>query len=276
MPIKAVQHVASQLGARPEIAALPIWREAFTGLEWLSLHTSTVYSGCGIVRGEGEPVVLVPGFMASDRTLFELHAWLARVGYRPYFSGIGRNTRCPEVHIACLLETVERAHAETGERVTIIGHSLGGCFARGAAMKRPDLISQVISLGSPVQGARVHALIAAAAEFIRGSECTVDCYQPMQECLPESVAEANIYSKSDGIVDWQTCSRERGSESIEVAGTHIGLIWNAQVFGALGRLLAEHRHVATRPRTSRDEPRARRAADAMLNPRITPLRRRVA
>ncbi len=237
----------ARIPARADTMALPIWREAFTGFEWMRLHASPVYGGFGAAKGEGTAVVVVPGFMASDRSLFELHGWLARVGYRPYFSGIGRNVRCPKVHIERLIETVERAYDETGERVTIIGHSLGGCIGRGAAIQRPDLISQVISLGSPVQGgATVHPLIAAAAVFLRG-DCAEDCYTIMQECLPPDVAETNIYSKTDGIVDWHLCARDRDAENIAVTGTHIGMIWNAQVYRALARVMSEHRtHSSTR------------------------------
>ena len=59
----------------------PIWRESFFAFDWLALRTSPVYFGCGVPRGHGQPVVVVPGFLASDISLFELHSWLARIGY---------------------------------------------------------------------------------------------------------------------------------------------------------------------------------------------------
>jgi pimeloyl-ACP methyl ester carboxylesterase len=243
----------------PEPASLPIWRESLAGFDWLALRLSPVYAGAGVPRGDGAPVVLVPGFMASDASFFEMSRWLRRVGYAPYESGIGRNTQCPEKHIARLLATVERAHAETGRRATIIGHSLGGCFARGAAIQRPDLVSQVISLGSPVQGAAVHPLVIAAAQFLRG-DCTYDCYEHLQDPLPAGVRETSIYTKDDGIVDWHTCTRASGARSIEVAGTHCGLIFNAGVYRALGTLLAE-RHAAA-PRSHRHPARDARSHGA--------------
>ena len=61
-------------------ATLPIWREALAGLDWVSLRTSPLFYGCGVPRGDGAAVVLVPGFLASDWYLFEIHAWLASVG----------------------------------------------------------------------------------------------------------------------------------------------------------------------------------------------------
>jgi pimeloyl-ACP methyl ester carboxylesterase len=206
----------------------------------MALHLSPVYAGAAVPHGDREGVVLVPGFMASDASLSELHAWLARIGYKPYFSKIGRNMECPDVHIARLRETIDRAYASTGRRVTLIGHSLGGCIARGAAIQAPDKVAHVISLGSPVNGGRVHPLVAAAARYVR-SACTYDCFAAMQAGLPRGVAETNIYSKSDGIVDWRTCSRARGATHVEVHGTHIGMVWNAEVYGALALAMADRR-----------------------------------
>jgi pimeloyl-ACP methyl ester carboxylesterase len=250
---------ASTVPEMPEPAALPIWRESLAGFDWLALRLSPVYAGAGVPHGDGAPVVLVPGFMASDASFFEMSRWLRRIGYAPYESGIGRNTQCPETHIARLLDTIERAHDETGRRVSVVGHSLGGCFARGAALERPDLVSQVISLGSPVQGAAVHPLVIAAAQFLRG-DCTHDCYEHLQDPLPAGVRETSIYTKDDGIVDWHTCTRASGARSVEVGGTHCGLIFNAGVYRALGTLLAE-RHAAT-PRSHRHPARDARSHGA--------------
>ena len=62
-----------------------------------------------------------------------MHLWLRRIGYRPYFSGIGRNVDCPELLTQRLLMTIEQAHGETGQKVTLVGHSLGGMLSRAAA-----------------------------------------------------------------------------------------------------------------------------------------------
>src|SRR5689334_6313587 len=96
--------------------ATPLWRESLFGLDWLALHSSPVYFGCGVPLGHGEPVVVVPGFLASDVSLVELFGWLQRIGYRPYFSKIGRNADCPNHIAGLLLETVREAHRETGQR----------------------------------------------------------------------------------------------------------------------------------------------------------------
>src|SRR3990172_6104763 len=96
---------------------LPLWREAFLGIDWIALRMSPVYRGVGIPRGDDSPVIVIPGFLGSDQYLGDMHSWLRRIGYRPYVSGIGRNSECPEVLTMRLHETLDRAYSETGARV---------------------------------------------------------------------------------------------------------------------------------------------------------------
>ena len=116
--------------------ALPIWREALLGIDWLSLRMSPVFRGSGVPLGDGAGVVVVPGFMGSDQYLGDMNSWLRRIGYKPYLSGIGRNADCPDVLAQRLMTTLEHASAETGDPVHLIGHSLGGVIARSAASTR--------------------------------------------------------------------------------------------------------------------------------------------
>src|SRR6201988_2261510 len=116
----------------------PFWTEALFGAEILILHATPVYYGLGVPRGDGSAVVIIPGFLGTDVYLMELHAWLGRIGYRPYFSGIGINAECPNLLIERRLnETIERARAETGRQIHLVGHSLGGVLARSVAGQRP-------------------------------------------------------------------------------------------------------------------------------------------
>lgn len=96
----------------------PLWRELFWAAEWIALRSSALYEGVGVPRGRGEPVILVPGFLASDLSLEELHHWLERVGYRVHHSGIGRNDDCPDVLITELLEATAAAAEESGDRTS--------------------------------------------------------------------------------------------------------------------------------------------------------------
>ena len=93
-------------------SALPLWREALLGIDWLSLRMSPVYLGLGIPGGDNSGVVVIPGFMGSDQYLGDMYSWLGRIGYEPYLSGIGRNAECPEVLTMRLHETIMRAYKE--------------------------------------------------------------------------------------------------------------------------------------------------------------------
>src|SRR5664280_1595056 len=127
-------------------ADVTIWKEALFGAEVLLLHGSPAYYGLGVPHGDGSGVVLVPGFLGTDSYLKQLHSWLARIGYRPYFSGIGLNAECPNLLIQHRLnENIEKALLETERKIHLIGHSLGGVIARSVANQRPDDIASVIT-----------------------------------------------------------------------------------------------------------------------------------
>ncbi|HZP57244.1 MAG TPA: alpha/beta fold hydrolase [Dehalococcoidia bacterium] len=235
----------------------PIWLEAFFPLDWIALHASPVYYGFGVPHGHGEPVVVVPGFLGSDRYLTEMHLWLRRIGYRPYFSGIGRNVDCPELLTQRLLQTVREAHRATGEPVTIVGHSLGGMLARAVAAREPKIVRHVITMGSPFRSVRAHPLILSAANFVRSNivrerrrrrEVTQSCYTPECSCTfvttlreddaPSGFQRSAIFSKVDGVVDWRSCVEEDTALNREVTATHIGMAFNPDVYRTVANLLA--------------------------------------
>lgn len=234
--------------------ATPIWREAMFGWDWLALRSSPVYYGCGVPRGRGEPVVVVPGFLATDVSLFELYGWLDRIGYRPYFSNIGRNADCPDYLTGKLLETVKRAHGETGQRVRLVGHSLGGMLSRSVALDFPEYVSLVISMGSPFRdGVRAHPSLIAATESLhrtRGvrnnikpscfsGHCTCNFVKNMLAPEDYEVAHYAIYSKYDGMVDWESCIEADPALNDEVNCTHIGMAFHPGVYRALAARLRE-------------------------------------
>lgn len=237
-------------------AQTPIWREAMFPLDWMALRASPVYYGYGIPKGQGEPVVVVPGFLASDVSLFELYWWLARIGYRPYFSNIGRNADCPDHVASLLLETIERAHEETGQRVRIIGHSLGGMLARHVALDYPEHVSLVISMGSPFRDAvRAHPILIAATSALRtahgrviarnvkpscfSGHCTCSFVKNMLAPEEYEVAHYAIYSKNDGVVEWENCVEDDGDLNDEVNCTHIGMAFHPGVYRVLARRLRQ-------------------------------------
>ena len=249
----ATKQRAAQGGRLEPAPGLPLWREAFVLRDWLSLRTSLVYNGFGVPHGDGSPVVVIPGFLGSDRYLMELHYWLKRIGYRPYYSRIGRNADCPDVLMRRLLQTVNRARAENRCKVRLIGHSLGGTIARTLAARKPGAVAQVITLASPIRAAQVHPAVLRAADAVRGRVqnagaqpescytvgCTCAFVTSVGETPPPSVIRTAIYTKSDGVVDWRCCLDEDEHLNIEVKGTHAGLAFNPSVYRVVARLLAE-------------------------------------
>ena len=235
-------------------ATTPMWRETRAGLEWLALRMSRIYRGDGVPRGHGDAVVVIPGFLVNDFYLGELAGWLRRIGYRPYMSRIGLNADCLDVLGDRLLRTIDEAYGATRRPVHLIGHSLGGMFARSAAIRRPDRIASVTTLGSPIRGLRPHPLLITAQAWVaarvhrrRGAQVERDCFTFACPCdavraldhpIPPSLPQLAVYTKDDGAVDWRYCVSDDPEANVEVRGTHLGLAFNAEVYRAIATRLA--------------------------------------
>jgi pimeloyl-ACP methyl ester carboxylesterase len=222
------------------------------------LHATPVYYGFGVPRGDGSGVVVIPGFLGTDLYFLELHSWLGRIGYRPYFSGIGVNAECPNLLVKRHLnETVERAVAETGGKIHLIGHSLGGVIARSLAGQRPQDVASVITLASPIRGTAASRTILRAADAIRmrilqengrsvlptcyTGRCTCNFVDSLKRDIPDSMFETAIYTRDDGIVDWRYCRTMNPEFDFEVPGTHIGMAFNPTVYAIVAERLAKAR-----------------------------------
>ena len=242
---------------QPHSGADPsLWTEALFGAEVLLLHATPVYYGFGVPRGDGSGVVLIPGFLGTDLYLTELHAWLGRIGYRPYFSGIGINADCPNLLIQRhVTETVDRAMQETGRRIHLLGHSLGGVIARSIAGARPKDIASVITLASPIRGTVASRAVIHAAEAVRlrilkehgngvlphcyTGRCTCNFVDSLRRNVPDSMLQTAIYTRDDGIVDWRYCMTRIPDVDFEVPGTHIGLAFNPSAYTIVAERLAK-------------------------------------
>lgn len=232
---------------------VPILCEPYFLLEFATLRLSPVYYGLGVPAGNRTAVVIIPGFLGMDMSLFELHAWLARVGYRPYFSGMGLAADCPDVLASKLAATIERAYADTGRRVHLVGHSLGGIFARSAAVRMPDHIASVTTLGSSFRGLVVHRFVLTLGKLVRhqirrrnpdtprgcaSSRCSCAFARSLSQKWPRSVAQTAVYTREDGIVDWRYCRTGDPKVDVEVRGTHIGLVFNPTTYLLIAQRLA--------------------------------------
>ena len=251
-------NLSSGIRREHEAVELPIWQELLAGVEMLYLRVSPAYWGFGIPHGDGSAVILIPGFLGTDLYLMEFRLWLSRIGYHPYFSGVGFNAECPNLLIRYRLEqTIEKAWRQTGGKVHLIGHSLGGVIARAAASQMPERVASVITLASPFRGVAIHPSVLRAAELVRGQilerhgesvlpdcytgACTCDFLASLERKLPRSVSQTAIFTKRDGIVDWRVCRTGRATIDFEVTGSHIGLVFNPLVYDLVARRLALRR-----------------------------------
>ncbi len=179
-----------------------------------------------------------------------------RIGYRPYFSGIGINAECPNLLIQRRLnQTIEKALAETGRKIHLIGHSLGGVIARSVAGQRPKDVASVITLAAPIRGTVANRAVLHAAEAVRlrileehGRGVLPDCYTGRCTCnfldslrrkVPDSMLETAIYTRHDGIVDWRYCMTMNPEIDVEVPGTHIGMAFNPAAYTVVAERLAK-------------------------------------
>jgi len=182
-------------------------------------------------------VLLIPGFLAGDQTLLTMQAWLLRLDYRPELSGIRFNVRHSEVTVEAVLERLYVHHRKTKQKVALVGHSRGGLLAKVIADRNPELVSQVIALGSPLNEALdVHPLTMAAVHAARiynrlryRSQADTEAAFMEQLAAPPAVPVTSIYTRSDGVVNWKACLRP-DVKAIEVRGSHGGLGVNAEVY----------------------------------------------
>ena len=183
------------------------------------------------------PILVIPGFLASPVTTEPLRRLLKKLGYQVFDWGLGRNF-AREGDLEKIQVLLDKIHSETGQKVTIIGWSLGGIYARRLAMMYHEKIRRVITLGSPYKN--VHApnyatwLIKLMQVFRRGDQNGPDWLRELHRPVP--VPSTAFFSKDDGIVPWQVSmdpDDPTDHENIEVRSSHTGLGVNKEVFSHL-------------------------------------------
>jgi pimeloyl-ACP methyl ester carboxylesterase len=191
-------------------------------------------------RGDGHPVLVLPGLVASDGSTRLLRDFLARRGYAVHGWGLGRNYGPRPGVEEAMLATIDRLHAQTGRKLSLIGQSLGGAYARLLAAQRPDAVRSVITLGSPVTGHPRASNAWRVYEFTSGKS-SVDPRRWKQVTQAPLVPTTSIYSRSDGIVAWQSSleAASANTESIEVVSSHIGMAVHPLVLYAVAERLAQ-------------------------------------
>jgi pimeloyl-ACP methyl ester carboxylesterase len=191
-------------------------------------------------KGEGQPVLVFPGLIAGDSTTFPLRSYLKRLGYSAYGWNQGVNIGPRHGVLAGCRERIEEIYAEHGRKLTLVGWSLGGLYAREMAKLMPGMVRQVITLGSPFAG-HPHATNAwRLFEVLSGhSASDPKLMDRLREAPP--VPTTSIYSKTDGVVAWQCSVQAPGkqTENIEVTASHLGIGMNPLALYALADRLAQ-------------------------------------
>ena len=189
-------------------------------------------------KGDGHPVITLPGFVASDLSTRPMRGLLKDLGYVTHGWGLGRNLVFNSEREAEMRALLKRVYEEEGRKVSLIGWSLGGVFAREIAKANPEYVRFVITLGSPISGDLEHSNASTLFEAING-KTDRDRYKGMKDHPP--VPSTSIYTKTDGIVAWKGSLQEDSplTENIEVPASHVGLGVNPLVMYALADRLAQ-------------------------------------
>lgn len=190
-------------------------------------------------RGDGHPVLVLPGLAASDLSTQAMRAFLRDRGYRSHGWRLGLN-RGPRAGVERAIEArLNELHQRYQRKVSVIGWSLGGLYARELARRMPGQVRSVITMGSPFGGGPHSNNVWRLYEELSGMKA-VDWPDRERMKSPPPVPATAIFSRSDGIVAWQSClERESAStENIEVMGSHCGLGHNPTVLYAVADRLA--------------------------------------
>jgi pimeloyl-ACP methyl ester carboxylesterase len=193
-------------------------------------------------KGDGHPVLALPGFLASDLSMAPLRRYLTELGYDTHAWQMGRNFGGLSRMRAALRERLADIHASTGRKVSLIGWSLGGVYARDLALQAPEMVRYVMTLGSPFAN-DVRATNATKLYEMLSGETVGDDPEFLKAIAGDLPMPAtSIFSRADGVVNWRTCllRPSAAAENIEVyLASHVGLGVNPAVLWAIADRLAQ-------------------------------------
>lgn len=234
--------------------------EARAAVELAQLQTAPVFYGRGVPRGDGRPVVVIPGLFGTDLYLTTIRSWLRRIGYRPVASSLRINAGCPNRLREEVERPIDRELERHGGPIALIGHSRGGMLAWALAARLQDRVSHLALLGSPApaivamfreqrrlnpQHVAHNSVARAGAQAMKlfDPDCNVpDCGCPYPDDIRRPLDPAtkvlSVFSRDDPIVR-PAASRVWNGENVEIGGSHSGLAHNRTAYRHLGRFLAE-------------------------------------
>ena len=195
-------------------------------------------------RGDGYPVLALPGLFNADRSLVVLRRHLRRLGYRAYGWGLGRNlgARTIGAEGERLMARIAELHLRTGAPVTLVGVSLGGIMARVAAHRHPEMVRGVITISSPFAGPPSATNVWRPFQWLSGERIDDPALlaQLAEAAAPLAVPSTAIWSRSDGLVNGLNC-RTSACRAVEVRSSHLWVQMRAEVLSAVAQALADQR-----------------------------------
>ena len=216
-----------------------------------------VFRGDGVADGRGQPVLLVPGFLAGDESLALMTRWLRRTGHHTSRAGMRLNVGCSGGAVDRLESRLEALVKRQGKKAAVIGQSRGGSLAKVLAARRPDLVAGIVTLGSPtcdalnvnlftrnaVRAVATLGTLGAPGLFTRSclhGDCCEEFWALHGGSLPRGVGFVSIYSRSDGIVDWRACL-DPAAKHVEIRSSHIGMAVHPDGYRAIADALEAFR-----------------------------------
>ncbi|MDE2561071.1 MAG: alpha/beta hydrolase [Sphingomonadales bacterium] len=212
----------------------------------LSLLPASVPALRRIARGDGHPVLVLPGLLTSDLSTAILRRFLKSKGHDARAWKLGRNLGQKSVgqESEKIVARVREIHDAAERKVSLVGWSLGGIISRQIAQKMPELVRQVITLGSPFTGDVTATHATRIYERVSGDRYTHErqAQRRAEEAQPVPVPSTAIYSRYDGITAWKNCledAEDDQSENIELYGSHLGMTVNPAVLYLVAERLAQ-------------------------------------
>ncbi len=211
-------------------------------VEWASIYCIYPFIPKRI-KGEGKPVLIIPPYLGDDYSTSFVRRYLSSLGFKTYKWDQGINM-IKAHYIPRLEEKLDDIYSAHGEKVSIVGWSGGGMFAKILANHHPKQVAQIVTIGSPVWGLMdMKSRVDGILQFFRGKSLKEKNKKFLDELehVPDAPVTC-IYTKTDGVLPWKHCmeaeSYRSDIQNIEVFGSHSGLGANASVLMATANALS--------------------------------------
>jgi len=234
-----------------------IIRDAVFGFTDVAALPAAYFALSRVPKGDGHAVLVLPGFLSTDQTTWPLRWYLTQVGYAVHPWALGYNMGFSTEHhydIEALVEQrLKEVFIESGDRkISLVGWSLGGVYAKYLARRHPNLIRDVVTLGSPISGDTSEVSVWRVYQWVTKMEFSDPEFKRIlrEHNQPlEGVPITALFSKKDGVVPWRNAREKPGPlvQNAEVDATHLGMGFDAFVFYLIAHRLAKSAARTWRP-----------------------------